>query len=288
MTSVGARVVLAASNAARKMGQALDSMGASIEVAKYTERLVPSTRFVAVDGVAPTVSESAAFVAPSANVIGDVAIGKNSSVWYGATIRGDVNKVTIGDNTSIGDRAVVHVAKIQGDFPTIIGDNVTVGPGATIHAATLMSSCVIGASAQVLDGSVVESNSIVAPGSVVTPGTKIPTGELWSGSPAKSERKLTDDELAGIPGSADSTKDLAILHALECAKDYKQVAEDEELYEDNLERHPDYYARGSEDDAPDGDVLGQGAPGRIFDSTLTHPEEGLKYMQKKKAEAEAK
>ena len=76
---------------------------------KYTERLVPSTRFVAVDGMAPSVSE-ACFVAPSAALVGNVTLGQESSVWYGATVRGDVNQVTIGDQTSIGDRAVVHVA----------------------------------------------------------------------------------------------------------------------------------------------------------------------------------
>eukprot|EP00567_Pseudictyota_dubia_P007652 CAMPEP_0197448454 /NCGR_PEP_ID=MMETSP1175-20131217/17517_1 /TAXON_ID=1003142 /ORGANISM="Triceratium dubium, Strain CCMP147" /LENGTH=291 /DNA_ID=CAMNT_0042980207 /DNA_START=15 /DNA_END=890 /DNA_ORIENTATION=- len=287
MTSIGARVVVAASNAARKMGQALDGLGQSMEVCKYTEKLVPSTRFVAVDGVAPTVSESAAFVAPSANMIGDVSLGKNSSVWYGATVRGDVNKVSIGENSSIGDRAVVHVAKIQGDFPTIIGNNVTVGPGAIIHAATLKDSCVVGASAQVLDGAVVESNSVVSPGSVVTPGTTVKTGEIWAGTPAKAVGKLTEEEVASILESADSTAGLASAHAVECAKDYKQLAADEEAYEDKELRDPDYWQPDPKE-GDFGDVLGQGAPGRIFDSTLSNPEEGIKYMRKKEQEEEAK
>eukprot|EP00566_Odontella_aurita_P015749 CAMPEP_0113549566 /NCGR_PEP_ID=MMETSP0015_2-20120614/13503_1 /TAXON_ID=2838 /ORGANISM="Odontella" /LENGTH=288 /DNA_ID=CAMNT_0000450287 /DNA_START=24 /DNA_END=890 /DNA_ORIENTATION=- /assembly_acc=CAM_ASM_000160 len=280
MTSISARVVVAASNAARKMGQALDGMGHSMEVCKYTEKLVPSTRFVAVDGVAPTVSESAAFVAPSANMIGDVSLGKNSSVWYGATVRGDVNKIAIGENSSIGDRAVVHVAKIQGDFATTIGDNVVVGPGAIIHAATLGNSCVVGASAQVLDGAIVEDNAVVSPGAVVTPGTTVKTGEVWAGTPAKSVRKLTVEEIASILESANSTTELAAAHATECAKDYKQLAADEEAWEDKEERDPDYWqpTEGQEDF---GDVLGQGAPGRIFDSTLSNPEEGIKYMHKK-------
>mmetsp|Transcript_5396 Transcript_5396/g.7415 ORF Transcript_5396/g.7415 Transcript_5396/m.7415 type:complete len:284 (-) Transcript_5396:139-990(-) len=281
MTSIGGRVVVAASNAARKLGLALDNMGAQMEVTKYTERLVPSTRFVAVDGVAPTVSETAAFVAPSASVIGDVSVGPKSSIWYGATVRGDVNKVTIGENSSIGDRAVIHVAKIQGDSPTLIGNNVTVGPGAIVHAATLNDSCVVGASAQVLDGSVVETGAYVAPGAVVTPGTTVPQGQYWAGSPAKMMRKLTDEELEAIVASAGQTADLASRHAGECAKDFKQLAADEEQYLDDLERDPEYFQPTDKDED---DVLGQGVPGRIFNTALTHPEEGLKLKQKREQE----
>eukprot|EP00521_Asterionellopsis_glacialis_P002056 CAMPEP_0195249164 /NCGR_PEP_ID=MMETSP0706-20130129/1960_1 /TAXON_ID=33640 /ORGANISM="Asterionellopsis glacialis, Strain CCMP134" /LENGTH=281 /DNA_ID=CAMNT_0040300929 /DNA_START=46 /DNA_END=891 /DNA_ORIENTATION=+ len=281
MTSIGARVVLAASSAARKIGQALDNVGASMEVAKYTEKLVPSTRFVAVDGVAPMVSESAAFVAPSASIVGNVSMGKNSSVWYGATVRGDVNKVEIGENTCIGDRAVIHVAKIQGDFPTLIGSNVTVGPAAVIHASTLEDSIIVGPSAQVLDGAVVGSNCILAPGAVVTPGTKVSSGELWAGSPAKKVRGLTPEEIESIADSAVDKAELASLHAVECAKDFKQLAEDEEEYEDNLVRDPDYIQKDSPDQS---DVLGMGSPGRIFDSTLTNPEEGLKLRKQQEKE----
>eukprot|EP00543_Licmophora_paradoxa_P004970 CAMPEP_0202442574 /NCGR_PEP_ID=MMETSP1360-20130828/1987_1 /ASSEMBLY_ACC=CAM_ASM_000848 /TAXON_ID=515479 /ORGANISM="Licmophora paradoxa, Strain CCMP2313" /LENGTH=276 /DNA_ID=CAMNT_0049057975 /DNA_START=63 /DNA_END=893 /DNA_ORIENTATION=+ len=273
MSNIGSRVVIAASGMARRMGSILDNMGASMEVAKYTERLVPSTRFVAVDGVAPVVSETACFVAPSASVIGDVTLGSKSSIWYGATVRGDVNKVTIGENSSIGDRAVVHVAKIQGDFATSIGNNVTVGPCAIIHAATIQDSVIVGPSAQVLDGSTVESNTMVAAGAVVTPGTTVKTGELWAGSPAKKVRALTEEEIASITGTATETLDLARLHAEECGKDYIQVAKDEEDFQDALERSPDYAPR---DFGDDGDILGQGSPGRIFNSTLSHPEEGLK------------
>eukprot|EP00559_Dactyliosolen_fragilissimus_P008702 CAMPEP_0184873112 /NCGR_PEP_ID=MMETSP0580-20130426/41659_1 /TAXON_ID=1118495 /ORGANISM="Dactyliosolen fragilissimus" /LENGTH=277 /DNA_ID=CAMNT_0027375977 /DNA_START=580 /DNA_END=1413 /DNA_ORIENTATION=- len=277
MASLGAKVVVAASNASRKIGQSLDKLGATLEVAKYTERLVPSTRFVAVDGIAPVISEVASFVSPSSSIVGDVSIGEKSSVWYGATVRGDVQKVVIGKNSSIGDRAVIHVAKIQGDNPTLIGDNVTVGPGATIHAATLKDYTIVGASAQVLDGSVVNSNAIIAPGSILTPGTKVPSGELWAGSPAKMVRKLTDDEIASITNSADDTYELATLHANECAKDFTQVVADEESYQDKLKRDPDYW---QPEDAQVEDIQGQGSPGRIFDSTLSHPEEGLKLKSK--------
>jgi gamma-carbonic anhydrase len=196
-------------------------------------------------------------------------------VWYGAILRGDVNKVTIGDKTSIGDRAVVHVAKIQGDFPTSIGNFVTIGAGALVHAATLKDSVVIGESAQVLDGSVVESNSIVAPSSVVTPGTTV-TGGLWAGSPARMVRALTEAEIASIAERASDTVLLASKHAVENAKDYKQILEEEELAD--IEMYMDESAPRKEARDPS-DVLGQGHPGRIFRSILSHPEEAHKQHQ---------
>lgn len=245
-----------------------------MEVAKYTEKLVPSTRFVAVDGVAPMVAEYGTFVAPSASVIGDVTIGRNSSVWYGSTVRGDVNKVTIGERTCIMDRAVIHVAKIQGDKPTSIGNNVTVGAGALIHAATLKDLCVVGESAQVLDGAIVESNSIVEPGAVVTPGTVVPSGELWAGAPAKKLRALTPEEIASIPQQARDTLQLAAMHSIETSKDYKTVKEEEEWIDFLGDDKAEEYTPPA---GPDVDnINGMGHPGRIFNSTLTHPEEGIK------------
>eukprot|EP00978_Attheya_sp_CCMP212_P002368 scaffold4852_cov50-Attheya_sp.AAC.5 len=255
-------------------------MGASMEVAKYTEKLVPSTRFVAVDGVAPFISETAAFVAPSANVIGNVSMGPNSSVWYGATVRGDVNKVTIGANTSIGDRAMVHVAKIQGDFCTVIGDNVTVGPGAIVHAATLGDNVVIGPCAQILDGATVESRAKVSAGAVVTPGTTVKSGELWAGAPAKMVRALTPDEIASMLESVEETANLAAMHATECSKSYEELVADEAAMRDKAERDPDYWQ--PKNWTEQGQVQGQGSPGRIFDNTLSHPEEGLKQSQNQK------
>lgn len=277
---MSARIAVAASGAARKIGAALDSMGASMEVAKYTERLVPSTRIVSVDGVAPALPGANNFIAPSASVIGNVTIGEHSSIWYGATVRGDVNTLTIGSKTSVGDRAVVHVAKIQGDLPTKIGNNVTIGAGAIVHACTIEDLVVIGESAQIMDGASVSTNSIVAPASIVTPGTKIPSGELWSGSPAKKVRALLSDEIESISESAHDTLELAYLHAVENSKDYKQLIDEEEDRLDRKLRKNAWFDPNIPD--PD-DVLGQGVPGRIFNSTLTNPEEGLKMRAERKA-----
>mmetsp|Transcript_15387 Transcript_15387/g.35462 ORF Transcript_15387/g.35462 Transcript_15387/m.35462 type:complete len:283 (+) Transcript_15387:196-1044(+) len=282
MTSMATRIAVAASGAARRIGATLDSMGASMEVAKYTERLVPSSRIVSVDGVAPALPGANNFIAPSASVIGNVTIGEHSSVWYGATVRGDVNNVKIGSKTSIGDRAVVHVAKIQGDHPTMIGDNVTIGAGAIVHACTIEDLVVVGESAQILDGATVGTNSVVAPASLVTAGTKIPSGELWSGAPAKKERALTSEEIAEISESAHDTLELAYLHAVENSKDYKQLIEEEEDRLDRKLRKNAWFDPNIPD--PD-DVLGQGVPGRIFNSTLTNPEEGLKLHEERKSKA---
>ena len=201
------------------------------------------------------------------------------SVWYGATVRGDVNDVFIGKKSSIGDRAVVHVAKIQGDHATSIGNNVTIGAGAVIHACTIEDLCVIGESAQVLDAATVGSNSIVEAGSVVTPGTKIPSGQLWGGSPAKKIRELTSEEMASIAETAHDTLELAFLHSVENAKDYKTLIAEEEDRLDRELRKDAWF----DPNIPDADeVLGQGLPGRIFNSTLTHPEEGLKMKEQSK------
>ncbi|VEU42620.1 unnamed protein product [Pseudo-nitzschia multistriata] len=282
MTSMAARIAVAASGAARRIGATLDTMGANMEVAKYTERLVPSSRIVSVDGVAPALPGANNFIAPSASVIGNVTIGEHSSVWYGATVRGDVNNVKIGTKTSIGDRAVVHVAKIQGDHPTVIGDNVTIGAGAIVHACTIEDLVVVGESAQVMDGATVGTNSVVAAASIVTAGTKIPSGELWSGAPAKKERALTSEEIAEISESAHDTLELAYLHAVENSKDYKQLVEEEEDRLDRKLRKNAWFDPNIPD--PD-DVLGQGVPGRIFNSTLTNPEEGLKMHAERKAKS---
>ena len=192
-----------------------------------------------------------------------------------------MNNITVGNQTSIGDRAVVHVAKIQGDFPTHIGNHVTVGAGALIHAATLKDSVLIGESAQVLDGSIVESNSIVAPAAIVTPGTTIPEGQLWAGSPAKMVRPLTEEEIAGITARAMETVLLANQHAVENAKGYEQIMEEAEIAD--IVAHQDgSYPINAPPPKDEGDVLGQGAPGRIFRSTLTHPEEAHKERLKAK------
>jgi len=179
-----------------------------------------------------------------------------------------VNYVKIGDMSNIGDRAVVHVAKIQGDAPTTIGNHVTISPGALVHAATIGDAVVIGESSQVLDGAIVESHSIVAPGSIVTPGTTVKSGEMWAGNPAKKVKTLSDVEKAEIVAKAIETSELANEHLIETSKSYQQILEEEELAD--IEMYLDESAPRP-DDRNTTDVGSAGMPGRIFRSTLSHP-----------------
>ena len=147
----------------------------------------------------PKIDDSA-LVMESAQIIGDVVIGEESSVWFNAVIRGDVNHIKIGNHTNIQDGCVLHVARKT--HPLIVGDEVTIGHNVTLHACTIVSRCLIGMGAVVMDGAEIGENSIVGAGALVTPGTKIPPGSLVLGSPAKVKRELTEDEKRGIRESA--------------------------------------------------------------------------------------
>ncbi len=153
-----------------------------------------------------------AFIAPSASIIGDVKIGKDSNIWYGCVLRGDVNNIKIGERTNIQDGTVIHVTT---DFQgTYIGDDVTVGHNAIIHACTLEDLSFVGMGACVMDGAVVESNAMLAAGALLTPNKSIPSGELWAGSPAKYMRDLTEKELDYIKWSAPHYVELGREHKL--------------------------------------------------------------------------
>jgi len=146
------------------------------------------------------VIDSSAMVMDSAHVIGDVVIGEESSVWFNAVVRGDVNYIRIGKRTNIQDGCVLHVARRT--LPLIIGDEVTVGHNVTLHACTIGSRVLIGMGSVVMDGSKIADNCIIAAGSVVTPNTEIPSGSLALGSPARVKRPLTDGEQRNIRESA--------------------------------------------------------------------------------------
>lgn len=150
-------------------------------------------------GVLPTLHDEA-FIAPNAVVIGDVVIGRGSSIWFGCTLRGDVHEIRVGEDTNIQDHTVVHVTR--GKSGTSIGSRITIGHGAILHACTLEDDCFIGMGATVMDGAVVESGAMVAAGALVTPGKRVKAGELWGGSPAKPLRALSKEELDYFPISA--------------------------------------------------------------------------------------
>lgn len=146
------------------------------------------------------------FVAPSADVIGDVKVGDRSSLWFGVVARGDVDEITIGEATNIQDNSVLHLRE---GMPLSIGDRVTVGHGTRLHACDVESESLIGINAVVLDGATVSKHSMVAAGSVVTPGTEVPPGAVFMGSPASFERNLREEELDMIKDSAESYVDRA-------------------------------------------------------------------------------
>jgi carbonic anhydrase/acetyltransferase-like protein (isoleucine patch superfamily) len=138
----------------------------------------------------PEVDKSA-FIAPSADVMGRVFVGRNASIWFNCVVRGDINEIKIGDNTNIQDLSLLHVVS---DLPLIIGSGVTIGHKVTLHACTVEDNCLIGMDAVILDGAVIGENSLVAAGSVVPPGKKYPPGSFIIGSPAVVKRELTEEE----------------------------------------------------------------------------------------------
>eukprot|EP00798_Chlamydomonas_sp_ICE-L_P021398 gene21398-28356_t len=150
------------------------------------------------------------FVAPSANVMGDVRIGARSSIWYGAVLRGDVNSIDIGKNTNIQDNVIIHVGKhsIDGSKNSVvIGNNVTIGHCATIHACTIGDNSLVGMGATVLDGCV----------------TLVKTGEVWAGSPAKMLRMLSPEEQMFVSQSALNYAELADEHRFENGKTFEEL-----------------------------------------------------------------
>jgi gamma-carbonic anhydrase len=151
-------------------------------------------------GQLPRVHASA-YIDDSAQVIGDVEVGEESSVWMCVVIRGDVHRIRIGRRSNVQDGTVVHVMK--GTHPTTIGDNVTIGHAAVVHGCTIEDQCLIGMGAILLNGAHVGTQSIVAAGALVTEEMKIPPRSLVMGQPARVKRPLTADEIAGIQMYAD-------------------------------------------------------------------------------------
>lgn len=150
----------------------------------------------------PVVGEGS-WIAPSADVIGNVSVADDSSIWFGCVVRGDVHKIQIGSRTSIQDLSMVHVTHYKKEdmsdgHPTIIGDDVTIGHKVMLHGCTIENGCLIGMSATILDGAVIGEGSIVGAHSLVTQGKKFPPRSLIMGSPAKVIRELSTEEVEGL------------------------------------------------------------------------------------------
>lgn len=135
------------------------------------------------------------FLAENAAVIGDVEMGDDCSIWYGAVLRGDVHSIRLGNKVNVQDNATIHATYEK--YPTNIGNNVSIAHNAVIHGCTIHDNVLIGMGAIVLDNAVVESNSIVAAGSVVTKGTVVESGWVYAGIPAKKMKQMSPELLGG-------------------------------------------------------------------------------------------
>src|ERR1039457_789800 len=152
--------------------------------------------------------DSTAFIAETAVIIGDVAIGKESSIWYNVVARGDVNFIRIGDRTNIQDLSMLHVTHKKNPddpgAPLILGDDITVGHSVTLHGCTIGNGSFIGMQAIIMDKVVVGEGALIGARSLVTEGTIIPPNTLWVGAPAKYKRDLDSKEIPWLRKSADN------------------------------------------------------------------------------------
>lgn len=159
--------------------------------------------------MAPRIDDTA-YVAPNAYIIGDVDIGADTNIWFGCTLRGDVNNIVVGARTNIQDHTMIHVSSFGHN--TEIGSDVTIGHCALLHACKIGDGAFIGMQACIMDGAIVEEGAMVAAGSLVTPGKTIPSGQLWGGSPARFMRELTDEDRKHMAWSSS--------HYVKMSKDY--------------------------------------------------------------------
>ena len=150
------------------------------------------------DGVAPSVPDSA-WIADSAQVMGDVVLGEDASVWFGTVVRGDTDKIPIGAGTNIQDASVLHADR---GVPLVIGANVTVGHQVMLHGCTIGDETLIGIGAVVLNNAKIGKNCLVGAGSLVTEGKEFPDGSMILGSPAKVVKQLSPEQIEGLRRSA--------------------------------------------------------------------------------------
>ncbi|MEO5622914.1 MAG: gamma carbonic anhydrase family protein [Dokdonella sp.] len=156
-------------------------------------------------GITPRIGANV-YIDPAAQVIGDVEIGDDASLWPGVVARGDVHFIRIGARSNVQDGSILHVTHAgeftQDGFPLTIGADVTIGHAAVVHACTIGDACLIGMHATVLDGVVVNRHAMIGAGAVVTPGKIVGAGELWVGNPARCVRKLSVEEIERLHYSA--------------------------------------------------------------------------------------
>lgn len=253
----------------RVSGQAMDKFGQSLETNPHIDRLLPQTQVTKLRGVTPQLN--GVFVATSATIIGNVKIGANSSVMYGAVIRGDDNSITVGEETTIGDRVMVHASKLPKPAPTVVGNRAVIGSGAILHGCTIEDGAVIGEGAQVLDMAKVGAQAVLAPGSVLSSNKEVPPRQMWAGVPAKFQRELTVEELEAMAAVVEENVAVARVHALETAKSWRAIEVEEFDFEQMNTRSADYYRKLTPEQLSKrlGEVEGHEHPGRILNTNIS-------------------
>ncbi|MDX8408782.1 MAG: gamma carbonic anhydrase family protein [Mariprofundales bacterium] len=154
-----------------------------------------------------------AFVAPSADIMGQVTIGRDSSIWYQTVLRGDVERIIIGNRSNIQDHCTLHTS--SGITPCLVGDEVTIGHRVILHGCTIGDRSLIGMGAVIMDRAVIEPECMVAAAALVTEGKRLKSGFLYAGAPARERRPLTAEERAFLGRSAD--------HYVEVARQHQQT-----------------------------------------------------------------
>ncbi|MEV5987635.1 gamma carbonic anhydrase family protein [Streptomyces sp. NPDC052051] len=161
-----------------------------------------------IGGREPEVDQEA-FTAPTSVVIGDVRLRAGASVWYGAVLRGDVERITVGADSNVQDNCTLHA---DPSFPVTVGERVSIGHNAVVHGATVEDDCLIGMGATVLNGAVIGAGSLVAAQALVPQGLRVPPGSLVAGVPAKVRRELTAEEREGVTLNGTMYAELARAH----------------------------------------------------------------------------
>jgi carbonic anhydrase/acetyltransferase-like protein (isoleucine patch superfamily) len=171
--------------------------------------MVQRALITGIGGKEPSIHEEA-FVAPTSSVIGDVTLEAGASIWYGAVVRGDVERISVGAQSNIQDNCTLHA---DPGFPVTIGERVSVGHNAVVHGATVGDDCLVGMGATVLNGAVIGAGSLVAAQALVPQGMRVPPGSLVAGVPAKVRRELTEEERQGVTLNGTMYAELAKAHS---------------------------------------------------------------------------
>lgn len=162
-----------------------------------------TTTILSIGGISPTIPKTA-FVAPTATLIGRVTLGEDTSIWFGAVLRADLNEIQVGNRSNLQDLVTCHHTK---DLPLIVEDEVTVGHGAILHACHIKRACLIGMGSIIMDGAVIGEESLIGAGALVPPGMMVPPRSLVVGTPGRVKRSTTPEEIAWIYKSAQNYVD---------------------------------------------------------------------------------